>query len=52
MTKGYVSNWSEEVLVFEKVTVLWKYVFSDLKDEEILGTFFQKIKAKSKSKRV
>ena len=31
-TKGYVPNWSEEVIVIKKVknTVLWIYVISDL----------------------
>ena len=42
--KGYVPNWSEEVFVIKKVknTVLWTYVISDLKDEEIAGTFYEK----------
>ena len=33
--KGYVPNWSEEVLVITKVknNVLWTYVISDLKGE-------------------
>ena len=36
--KGYVPNWSEEVFVIKKVknTVLWTYVISDLKGEELL----------------
>ena len=39
--KGYVPNWSEEVFVIKKVkiTVPWTYVISDLKGEEIGGTF-------------
>ena len=37
-TKGYVSNWSEEVFVIKKVknTVPWTYAISDLKGEEEL----------------
>ena len=40
--KSYVPNWSEEVFLIKKVknTVLWTYVISDLKDEEIVGTFY------------
>ena len=42
--KGYVSNWSDEVFVIKKVknTVPWTYVVSDLKGEEIVGTFYEK----------
>ena len=42
--KGYVPNWSEDVFVIKKVrkTVPWAYVISDLKDEEIVGTFCEK----------
>ena len=43
--KGYVPNWSEEVFEITKVknTVLWTtYVISDLKGEEIFGTFYKK----------
>ena len=42
--KDYVPNWSEEVFVIKKVknTVPWTYVISDLKGEEILGTFYKK----------
>ena len=41
--KDYVPNWSEEVFVIKKVkkTVLWTYVISDLKGEEIAGTFYE-----------
>ena len=40
-SKGYVSNWPEEVFVIKKVknTVLLTYVISDLTGEEIVGTF-------------
>ena len=42
--KDYVPSWSEEVFVIKKVknTVLWTYVISDLKDEEIVKTFSKK----------
>ena len=41
--KGYIPNWSEEVFVITKVknTVLWTYVISDLKNKEIVGTFYK-----------
>ena len=45
-TKGFTrnSNWSEEDFVIIKVrnTVPWTYVISDLKGEEIIGTFYEK----------
>ena len=43
-TKGYVQSWSEEVSVIKKFksTVPWTYVVSDLKGEEIVGTFYKK----------
>ena len=42
--KGYTPNLSEEVFVIKKVknTVPWKYVISDLKDKEIVETFYEK----------
>ena len=42
--KGYIPNWSGEVFVIKKVknTVPWTYVISDLKGEEIVGTFYEK----------
>ena len=42
--KGYIPNWSEEVLVVKKVknTVSWTYVINDLNGEEITGTFYEK----------
>ena len=42
--KGYTPNWSEEVFVIKKVknTVPWTYAISDLKSEEIIGTFYEK----------
>ena len=41
--KGYTPNWSEEVFVVKNVknTVLWTYVFDDLKVQEIVGTFYE-----------
>ena len=43
-TKGYTANISEEVFVVSKFknTVLWTYVVSDLNDEEITGSFYEK----------
>ena len=42
--KGYVRNWYEEVFVIKRVknAVPWTYVISDLKVEEIVGTFYEK----------
>ena len=42
--KGYVPNRSEEVFVIKKIkiTVPWTNVISDLKDEEIVVTFYEK----------
>ena len=42
--KGYAPNWSEEVFVISgnKNTVPWTYINSDLNDEEITGSFFEK----------
>ena len=42
--KGYTPNWSEEVFVIKKFknTVPWTYAISDLKSEEIIGTFYEK----------
>ena len=44
-TKGCVPNWSEEVFLIKKVknTVSWTYVIIDLKGEEILRTFYEKV---------
>ena len=39
--KGYIPNWSEEVFVIKKV-------ISDLKGEEIVGTFYEKELQKNK----
>ena len=42
--KGYSLNWSEELFVIKKVKniVRWTYVISDLKGQDILGTFCKK----------
>ena len=44
LAKGYNPNWSEEVFVISKIknTVPCTYVISDLKGEEIVGTFYEK----------
>ena len=48
----YVPNWFEEVFVIKKVknTVPWTYVISDLKGEEIIGTFYEKELQKTNEK--
>ena len=42
--KGYTPNWSEEVSLIKKVknSVSWTYVISDLKGEDVVGTFYEK----------
>ena len=42
--KGYTPNWSSEVFVVSKIknTVPWIYIINDLKDKEIIGTFYGK----------
>ena len=44
MAKDYNPNWSEKVFVIKEIknTVPWTYVISDLNDEEIIGTFYEK----------
>ena len=49
--KDCVQNWSEEVFMIKKFknTVPWTDVISDLKGEEIVGTFYEKeLQEKSK----
>ena len=42
-SKGYPSNWSEEVFVIlKKKPVPWTYVSSDLNGEKIVGIFYKK----------
>ena len=52
ISKGYVTNWSEEVFVIKKVknTVQWKYFISDLKSKEVVGTFYEKELQKASQK--
>ena len=42
--KGYTPNWSGEVFVVSKIknTIPWTYVISDLNDEPITGSFYEK----------
>ena len=42
--KGYAPNWSEEIFVIKKIknTAPCTYVISDLNDEEIVGSFYEK----------
>ena len=44
LKKGYTRNWSEDVSVIKKVknTVPWTYIISDLNEEKIVGTFYEK----------
>ena len=39
---GYFPNWSEEVFLIKKVKNMVPCVISDLKSEEIVGTFYEK----------
>ena len=50
--KGYTPNWSEEVFIVSKIknTVPWTYIINDLKDEEIIGTFYEKELQKTNQK--
>ena len=43
-TKVYTKSWSKEVFVASKIenTVPWAYVISDLNDEPIPGSFYEK----------
>ena len=52
LKKGYTRNWSEEVSVIKKVknTVPWTYIISDLNEEKLVGTFYDKSKSKSKKR--
>ena len=47
-----MTNWSKDVFLVTKVknTVLWTYVISDLKGEEIVGMFYIKEKQKTNQK--
>ena len=50
--KGYVSNWSEEVFIVNKIknTVPWTYTISDLNGEQIIGSFCEKELQKTNQK--
>ena len=50
--KCYVPNWYKEVFVIKKVknTVPWTNLISDLKGEEIVGTFYEKELRKTNQK--
>ena len=52
LRKDYVPNWSEKVFAIKKVenTVPQTYVISDLKGEEIVGTFYVKELQKTNQK--
>ena len=52
-TKGYMSNWSEEIFVIKKIknTVPWTYVLNDLNGEEIIGTFYENELQKTNQKK-
>ena len=43
-TKGYTSNWSEEVFIISKTNnaVPWRYVISDMNSEDITEAFMRK----------
>ena len=43
--KVYTPNWSEEIFVIKesKNTVPWTYVINGLNNEEIIGTFYEKV---------
>ena len=47
--KGYVPNWSEEVLIIIEVknTVPWTYVISGINGNKIVGLFYEKILQKT-----
>ena len=42
-SKGYLPNWSEEILIINKVknTVPWTYLINGLNDKEIKGSFYK-----------
>ena len=43
-SKGYLPNWSEEIVIINKVknTVPWTYLINDLKGEEMESSFYEK----------
>ena len=42
--KGYIPGWSKDVFVIKKVknTIPWTYVITDLNNEELIRTFYEK----------
>ena len=50
--KGYALNWSEEIFVIKKIkiTVPWTYVISNINNEEIVGSFYEKKLQKTNQK--
>ena len=52
--KGYTPSWSKEIFVVNnfKNTVTWIYVIGDIKDEEVVSTFYQKELKKKQSNKV
>ena len=48
--KGYAPNWSSEIFIVDKIndTVPYTYNLKDLKDEEIIGSFYDKELQKTK----
>ena len=50
--KGYMSNWSEEVFILNKIqnTVPWTYVIKYLNNEDIIGAFYEKELQKTNQK--
>ena len=53
LAKVYTPNWSEEIFVVKKIknTVPWTYLVSDLNNEEIVGSFYEKHLQKINQKR-
>ena len=51
-SKGYLTNWSEEVFIINKVknTVPWTYLINDLKGEETKISFYKKELQKTNQK--
>ena len=52
LAKGYFPNWSEELSVINKLknNVSWTHIISNLKREEIVGTFYDKELQKANQK--
>ena len=50
--KGYILNWSEEILLINKIknTVPWTYAISDVNGEGITGSFYKKKLQKTNQK--